>query len=77
MAYIDFDTFASVELRIGVVESVEDHPNADRLYVVEINEGDDQTRTVCAGLKDTTRRMSSMAPILSSSPTSSRENSEA
>ena len=52
VAYIDFDTFASVELRIGVIESVEDHPNADRLYVVKINEGDDQTRTVCAGLKD-------------------------
>ena len=39
MAYIDFNTFASVDLRIGIVESVEDHPNADRLYVVKINEG--------------------------------------
>ena len=52
MAYIDFNTFASVDLRIGIVESVEDHPNADRLYVVKINEGGEQERTVCAGLKD-------------------------
>ena len=29
VAYIDFNTFASVDLRIGIVESVEDHPNAD------------------------------------------------
>ena len=52
VAYIDFNTFASVDLRIGIVESVEDHPNADRLYVVKINEGGERERTVCAGLKD-------------------------
>ncbi|MBH33647.1 MAG: methionine--tRNA ligase [Euryarchaeota archaeon] len=49
---VDFETFASVDLRIGKVMSVDDHPNADRLYVVKISEGDGQERTVCAGLKD-------------------------
>ncbi|DAC13063.1 MAG TPA: hypothetical protein D7H73_03525 [Candidatus Poseidoniales archaeon] len=52
VAFVDFDTFASVELRIGKVISVDDHPDADRLYVVKISEGDEQDRTVCAGLKD-------------------------
>ena len=41
----------SVELRTGTIISVEDHPNADKLYVVEIDDGTDDRRTVCAGLK--------------------------
>jgi methionyl-tRNA synthetase len=52
VAFVDFDTFASVELRIGKIVSVDDHPDADRLYVVKISEGDEKDRTVCAGLKD-------------------------
>jgi methionyl-tRNA synthetase len=31
--------------------SVEDHPDADNLYVVMIDDGSDAARTVCAGLK--------------------------
>ena len=50
-AYLDFDTFMSVELRTGTITSVEDHPNADKLYVVKIDDGTDSGRTVCAGLK--------------------------
>ena len=52
VAFIDYDTFASVDLRIGRVVAVDDHPNADRLYVVRISEGDGNERTVCAGLKE-------------------------
>jgi len=50
--YLDFETFMEVELRTGTIESVEDHPNADKLYVVKINDGGDDLRTVCAGLKE-------------------------
>ncbi|MEE2747056.1 MAG: methionine--tRNA ligase [Candidatus Thermoplasmatota archaeon] len=49
--FLDFDTFMSVELRTGTIASVEDHPNADKLYVVNIDDGSDDGRTVCAGLK--------------------------
>ena len=49
--YLDFDTFMSVELRTGTITAVEDHPNADKLYVVKIDDGTDEGRTVCAGLK--------------------------
>jgi methionyl-tRNA synthetase len=49
--FLNFDTFMSVELRIGTITSVEDHPNADKLYVVHIDDGTDEGRTVCAGLK--------------------------
>ena len=49
--YLDFDTFMSVELRTGTITAVDDHPNADKLYVVNIDDGTENGRTVCAGLK--------------------------
>ena len=49
--YLDFDTFMKVELRVGRIVSVEDHPNADRLYVVNLDDGTEGGRTICAGIK--------------------------
>ncbi len=49
--YIDFEDFMKVEMKTGKVVDIEDHPNADKLYVVTIEDGPDSTRTVCAGLK--------------------------
>ena len=49
--YIDFEDFMKVDLRTGRIISVDDHPNADKLFVITIEEGPDSTRTVCAGLK--------------------------
>ena len=28
-----------VNLRVGTIQRVEDHPNADKLYVVELDDG--------------------------------------
>lgn len=39
-----------LDLRIGKVEHVERHPDADSLYVLKINCGEKQPRTVCSGL---------------------------
>ena len=50
-AFLDFDTFMSVELRTGTISTVDEHPNADKLYVIHIDDGTDAGRTVCAGLK--------------------------
>ena len=49
--YLDFDTFMKVELRVGKIVSVEDHPNADRLYVVHLDDGSEEGRVICAGIK--------------------------
>ncbi len=38
-------------MKTGKIVSVEDHPDADTLYVIIIEDGPDSTRTVCAGLK--------------------------
>lgn len=52
ITYLNFETFMEVDLRIGNIRSVEDHPNADRLYVVSIDDGTENGRTICAGLKE-------------------------
>lgn len=52
IAYLDFETFMKVDLRVGKIHTVEDHPNADRLFVVSIDDGTEQGRTICAGLKE-------------------------
>ncbi len=50
--FLDFETFMSVDLRTGTIISVENHPNADKLYVVKLDDGSESGRTVCAGLKE-------------------------
>jgi methionyl-tRNA synthetase len=52
IAYLDYETFLSVELRVGKIVDVKEHPHADKLYVVAIDDGNDENRTVCAGLKE-------------------------
>lgn len=43
--------FLQCDLRVGHVNEVSTHPEADGLYVLKIRYGDDETRTVCAGLR--------------------------
>ena len=50
--YLNFETFMEVDLRVGVISSVEDHPDADRLYVVKLDDGTADGRTICAGIKE-------------------------
>ena len=50
--YLNFETFMEVDLRVGEILSVEEHPNADRLFVVSIDDGSVDGRTICAGLKE-------------------------
>ena len=47
---ISFEEFKKLELRIGKIVSVADHPNADKLYVMKIDLGG-ETRQSVAGLK--------------------------
>jgi len=39
-----------MELVIGRIKEVEDHPNADKLYVLKVSVGDEE-RTLVAGIK--------------------------
>ena len=48
---ISFKDFQQVEMKVGKVLSVEDHPNADKLVVMRADVGEDAPRTLVAGLK--------------------------
>lgn len=48
---ITIDDFSKCDLRIGLVKSVEAHPNADKLYVLKVDIGEEE-RTIVSGLKD-------------------------
>ena len=48
--FISFDDFLKIKLRIGRVLEASDHPNADKLVVMQVDLGDEQ-RQIVAGLK--------------------------
>jgi methionyl-tRNA synthetase len=48
---ISIQDFKKVELKAAKVLSVEDHPDADKLVVMRVDVGEEQPRTLVAGLK--------------------------
>lgn len=48
---IPFDDFTKLDLRIATVTACEPHPNADRLLKIRLDDGTDDGRQVCAGIK--------------------------
>ena len=49
---VDFDTFSRLDLRVGKIINVENHPKADKLFILTVDFGKDiGTRTIVAGLK--------------------------
>jgi methionyl-tRNA synthetase len=47
---VSFTDWQKLDLRVGKILSVEDHPNADKLYVLEVDLGKEK-RKIVAGLK--------------------------
>ncbi|MFL2974312.1 MAG: methionine--tRNA ligase [Marine Group II euryarchaeote MED-G38] len=48
---IQFEDFIKIEMKTGKIISVEEHPNADKLWVIKLEDTPNTTRTICAGLK--------------------------
>lgn len=47
---ITYDDFAKIDLRVATILVAEFHPNADRLFKLQIDLGDSK-RQICAGIK--------------------------
>ena len=47
---VNIEDFRKIELKVGEIKEVNDHPNADRLYVIVVDLGD-KTKQVVAGVK--------------------------
>lgn len=48
---IAFDEFAKVDLRVARVVRAENHPSADRLLKLQLDDGSGATRQICAGIR--------------------------
>ncbi len=46
------DPFAKLEIRVGRIEEARDHPDADQLFVLSVDLGEEKKRTICAGLRE-------------------------
>ena len=45
------EPFSKLDLRVAKIESIEDHPNADKLYIIELDVGELGKRKIVAGIK--------------------------
>lgn len=50
VAEVTLDDFAKLQIKVALVESVEDHPNADRLYVLNLKLGNEK-RVIVSNIK--------------------------
>ena len=51
---ITIEDFKKLELKVGEIKEVSEHPNADRLYVVKVDLGD-KTKQLVAGIRTSYR----------------------
>jgi methionyl-tRNA synthetase len=49
---LSYDDFSKVELKVGLIKDAKPHPNADKLYVLTVDLGEDKPRTIVAGLRN-------------------------
>lgn len=48
---VTFEDFTKLDLRVAKIMHAEDHPKADRLFKLQLDDGSGQPRQICAGIK--------------------------
>ena len=48
---VTFDEFAKLDLRVARVVAAENHPNADKLLKLQLDDGSGTPRQICAGIR--------------------------
>mgnify|MGYP001563405358 CR=1 FL=1 len=48
---IKYEDFSKLDLRVGEIIQVSEHPNADKLFVLSVDLGEEEQRTIIAGLR--------------------------
>lgn len=48
---IKYDDFAKIDLRVATVKEAAHHPNADKLLVLQLDDGSAEGRQICAGIR--------------------------
>ena len=52
---VTFEEFKKLELKVGEIKEVNDHPNADRLYIIVVDLGG-KTKQLVAGIRGSYKR---------------------
>ncbi len=50
MELISYEDFKKLDIRVAKIKEVDEHPDADKLYVVKVDLGDEE-RQIVAGIK--------------------------
>ena len=48
---VNIDDFRKLELKVAQIKEVQDHPNADKLYIIIVDLGDNKHKQIVAGIK--------------------------
>jgi len=48
---IKFEDFAKIDFRVATIKQAEYHPNADRLIKIQLDDGSEEGRQICAGIR--------------------------
>ena len=48
---VSYEDFSQLEIKVGTIVDVKDHPDADKLYVLTVDIGT-ETRQIVAGMKE-------------------------
>lgn len=48
---ITYDDFVRLDLLVATVKSAEAHPNADKLLLLQLDDGSEHGRQICAGIR--------------------------
>ncbi len=56
MGYVTFEDFKKFDIRIGTIKAVQDHPEADKLYILLIEFDEEPDRQILASLKGKYRK---------------------
>lgn len=49
---ITFEEFAKVDLRVAKIITAENHPKADKLFKLQLDDGSGTPRQICAGIRE-------------------------
>ena len=49
---ISYEDFAKLDIRIGTIKEAKEHPDADKLLILKIDEGKEELRQLVAGIKN-------------------------
>jgi methionine--tRNA ligase beta chain len=52
MDTISYEDFAKLDIRVGTIKEAKEHPDADKLLILKIDEGKEELRQLVAGIKE-------------------------